>query len=127
MSDYYAFQDDELYGYESRGEIQPASFRVTSYELELSIQRQMQAKAVLAIDAPALESYDFTLYHGYKIKSAKDQAGAALRFSQEGDHIQVWNNPDGMLEKIVFEYAGFTTLRTAAIQRRQPPLPRIGN
>ncbi len=60
----------------------------------------------MKIDTPDLEEYTFTLYHGYKIKSAKDQNGNALQFKQEEDHFTV--APNGNTTEITVKYIGFS-------------------
>lgn len=81
-------------------------FQISEYTADLRVFTKLHAKVTMKIDTPDLEEYTFTLYHGYKIKSAKDQNGNALQFKQEEDHFTV--APNGNTTEITVKYSGFS-------------------
>ena len=80
-------------------------FEVTKYEITLYVEHNLQAKTTVAVDRSNLESYCFTLYHGYEVKEICDQNGEELSFTQEGDYIEVINTT-GHITEITFDYRG---------------------
>lgn len=84
-------------------------FDVIDYDLEIKVGNNLHVRAVITVDKPNLEKYDFTLYHGYKISSVRDGGGNKLRFEQNGDYFTVLNPGRKNLDKIVLKYSGFST------------------
>lgn len=82
-------------------------FRIVQYDAELSFFSKLTAEVEMTVDQHRLGSYDFTLYHGYKVKSAKDQNGTALEYEQNGDYLTVY--PSGETTKIILKYSGFSS------------------
>lgn len=80
-------------------------FKATAYDLDLSMQRLLKAKATVSVDNQNLEEYKFTLYHGYKISLIENQNGEKLDFKMEDDYCTVF--PKGKTEKLTFSYKGF--------------------
>lgn len=99
-STYYYEHPD---GKKAKREVQ---FQISEYTADLRVFTKLHAKVTMKIDTPDLEEYTFTLYHGYKIKSAKDQNGNALQFKQEEDHFTV--APNGNTTEITVKYIGFS-------------------
>ena len=99
-STYYYEHPD---GKKAKREVQ---FQISEYTADLRVFTKLHAKVTMKIDTPDLEEYTFTLYHGYKIKSAKDQNGNALQFKQEEDHFTV--APNGNTTEITVKYSGFS-------------------
>lgn len=82
-------------------------FRIVQYDAELSFFSKLTAEVAMTVDQHRLSSYDFTLYHGYKVKSATDQNGTALEYEQNSDYLTVY--PSGETTKIVLKYSGFSS------------------
>ncbi len=87
---------------------QPADFRVTHYDLNLSVKNQLHATANVQLDDPGLPSYVFTLSHDFRLKTVTAQDGTPLRFVREDDHVEVFS--DGrQVTQIAFGYVGSNT------------------
>lgn len=84
-----------------------AAFKVNKYNMILNAGRELAAKVEVHIDHTDLQQYDFTLYHGYKIKSVKDDHGQNLTFHQKGDYVQVITG-EHKVKKIIFFYEGYS-------------------
>lgn len=93
-----------LFGYTPKEE--PASFEITSYDMELTINDQLEAEVVAEIDTPDLEIYHFTLYHGYKVSEIRNQEGNKLTYEQNGDYIEVLRGAN-RITSLIFTYVGF--------------------
>lgn len=85
-----------------------ADFRVLKYVMKLDVDRELKAEVDVYIDQPQRHQYDFTLYHGYKVNRILDERGKKLDFSQEGDYICVRSDPAEGLEKLTFQYEGYS-------------------
>lgn len=83
-----------------------AAFKVTKYSMNLNAGRKLEARVEVDIDQTDLQQYDFTLYHGYKIKSVEDDHGQNLTFYQKGDYVQVITG-EHKVKKIIFFYEGY--------------------
>lgn len=80
-------------------------FSVLKYDMDLSIKDVLRAKVDVVLSTNALESYQFTLYHSYKLKSVQNQDGDKLEYTQNGDYVEVINKEKN-LKSITFEYEG---------------------
>lgn len=78
-----------------------ATFKVNKYSMNLNAGRKLEARVEVDIDQTDLQQYDFTLYHGYKIKSVEDDHGQNLTFYQKGDYVQVITG-EHKVKKIIF-------------------------
>lgn len=83
-----------------------AGFAVTQYTLDVRVYSQLSVRATLKVDKADLKAYRFTLYHAYKVTQVRDQTGAALPFTQEGDYITVDNARGRQIESLELTYAG---------------------
>lgn len=105
---YYA-----IYQYE--GEIEPARFRVTDYDIRFTVDRELSADVIMKLDITDLEQYAFTLYHGYRIKSVQDKDGNDLSYVRERDYIRIVNDTE-YLDEIHIRYAGYSRFFYATSQ-----------
>lgn len=93
-----------------------ADFNVLKYRGELSAYRILEASVDVTVDEGTLQEYCFTLYHGYEVAHITDGGGRELAFEQDGDHILVKNSSTMPIEKIHFEYAGYSRKYVATSQ-----------
>ena len=69
---------DMNYYLNTEGEVQYSfetaapQFAVTACDLEMHVWKELSATAELTLDGTNLDSYDFTLYHGYEVQSVTD-------------------------------------------------------
>ncbi len=86
-----------------------AEFHISSYDMQFNFDRVLHAKVVMDINSTQnLGEYNFTLYHGYKISSLKDENGQDLEYIRDGDYFTVMAEKE--LEKIALSYSGFSHL-----------------
>lgn len=81
-----------------------ADFQVISYQIDLNIWRQLEAKVSMKLSENDLDKYNFTLYHGYNIKKITDLEGNNLNYQRNSDYFTVTGN--GNLSGINIEYSG---------------------
>lgn len=94
---YYQDRPREDYsGYE-------AGFMIEEYEMDLTISNELHAEVEVTIDNHDLDSYEFTLYHGYILKSVRTEDGE-LPFTREGDYISI-GSLNGA-DRLIFKYYG---------------------
>ncbi|KFD41717.1 hypothetical protein DK28_0206065 [Peptococcaceae bacterium SCADC1_2_3] len=99
FADPHYYQDrprEDYNGYE-------AGFMIEEYEMDLTISNELHAEVAVAIDNPDLDSYDFTLYHGYILKSVRTEDGE-IPFTREGDYISI-GSLNGA-DRLTFKYYG---------------------
>lgn len=101
MSDYLFYTENEQKN-------QDPAFEVTSYDMDLSIYRQLDAEVSMTLSDTGLEYYNFTLYHGYNVLKITDIEGNALKYNREGDYVTVIGN--GNLELINIKYSGYSPI-----------------
>lgn len=99
MSDYLFYTENEQKN-------QDPDFEVTSYDMDLSIYRQLDAEVSMTLSDTGLEYYNFTLYHGYNVLKITDIEGNALKYNREGDYVTVIGN--GNLQLINIKYSGYS-------------------
>lgn len=80
-------------------------FTADSYEMNFDISNQLNAKVLVKPSVKNKEKYNFTLYHGYKVKKVSDEKGNELEYKRVGDFIEIYNNNKN-IEEIQFEYSG---------------------
>ena len=105
-SDFYE-QNAEKIGGVYYLEEKPAEFQVVSYDLEMTVKKQLYMQAKLKVDKPDLPVYRFTLYHNYKIKAITNQDNLPLRFRQKDDYVDVYSEQP--LSELHFTYSGYNT------------------
>ncbi len=81
-----------------------AGFKIRAYEMNLKISNELHAEVKVAVDNPGLESYDFTLYHGYRLKSVSTARGKEMPFTREGDYITLGSLKGE--DTLIFKYYG---------------------
>lgn len=101
MSDYLFYTENEQKN-------QDTDFEVTSYDMDLSIYRQLDAEVSMTLSDTGLEYYNFTLYHGYNVLKITDIEGNALKYNREGDYVTVIGN--GNLQLINIKYSGYSPI-----------------
>lgn len=101
MSDYLFYTENEQKN-------QDPDFEVTSYDMDLSIYRQLDAEVSMTLSDTGLEYYNFTLYHGYNVLKITDIEGNALKYNREGDYVTVIVN--GNLQLINIKYSGYSPI-----------------
>lgn len=101
MSDYLFYTENEQKN-------QDPDFEVTSYDMDLSIYRQLDAEVSMTLSDTGLEYYNFTLYHGYNVLKITDIEGNALKYNREGDYVTVTGN--GNLQLINIKYSGYSPI-----------------
>lgn len=101
MSDYLFYTENEQKN-------QDPDFEVTSYDMDLSIYRQLDAEVSMTLSDIGLEYYNFTLYHGYNVLKITDIEGNALKYNREGDYVTVIGN--GNLQLINIKYSGYSPI-----------------
>lgn len=101
MSDYLFYTENEQKN-------QDPDFEVRSYDMDLSIYRQLDAEVSMTLSDTGLEYYNFTLYHGYNVLKITDIEGNALKYNREGDYVTVIGN--GNLQLINIKYSGYSPI-----------------
>lgn len=101
MSDYLFYTENEQKN-------QDPDFEVTSYDMDLSIYRQLDAEVSMTLSDTGLEYYNFTLYHGYNVLKITDIEGNALKYNRKGDYVTVIGN--GNLQLINIKYSGYSPI-----------------
>ena len=101
MSDYLFYTENEQKN-------QDPDFEVTSYDMDLSIYRQLDAEVSMTLSDTGLEYYNFTLYHEYNVLKITDIEGNALKYNREGDYVTVIGN--GNLQLINIKYSGYSPI-----------------
>ena len=81
-------------------------FKITSYDMELKLSNVLHAEVNVSVSPSNLDIYGFTLYHGYKVKSVRDESGRDLKFRQNDDWIEV--ESAGETSSLTFTYSGYS-------------------
>lgn len=102
MADYWYYVNHS----ETEDKNEYADYMITEYDAELSAFINLDADVYMKMNNPTLDEYIFTLYHGYKLKSVRDENGKRLDYEQNGDYITVFGN--GNVSEIHMKYAGFS-------------------
>lgn len=103
--DSFAFADPHYYQDGPREDYSgyKAGFMIKEYEMDLTISNELHAEVAVAIDNPDLDSYDFTLYHGYILKSVRTEDGE-IPFTRQGDYISIGSLKGA--DRLTFKYYG---------------------
>ncbi len=104
---HYYTEIESLYYSDNPQKKQAGGFNISSYNMNLRIDRLLEASVEMEVDVNNLQQYIFTLYHGYHITQVSDDSGNPLTYKQEGDYITIDNNSSGSLKSIVFKYYGY--------------------
>lgn len=96
-------------------------FKVLSYDMDYKVSDVLDGKVIVIPDNKSKKSYKFTLYHGYNIKNITNEKGEKLDYVRKGgDYIEIYN-PAGKIEKIKFEYSGFSRFFYSTTQALKLP------
>jgi hypothetical protein len=71
--------------------------------MDLTISNELHAEVAVTVDNHDLDSYEFTLYHGYILKSVHTEDGE-IPFTREGDYISI-GSLNGA-DRLIFKYYG---------------------
>ena len=74
--------------------------------MDLKFSNVLHADVKVSVSPSNLDIYGFTLYHGYKVKSVRDESGRALKFRQNDDWIEV--ESVGETSSLTFTYSGYS-------------------
>ena len=103
---------DMNYYLNTEGEVQYSfetaapQFAVTACDLEMHVWKELSTTAELTLDGTNLDSYDFTLYHGYEVQSVTDGEGNPLPYRRWVDYLSVENPGQAALDVIRVTYRG---------------------
>lgn len=81
------------------------NFNILSYDMQLTVRRNMSAEVTVYPDTTDLEQYSFILYHGYEVNNVSDADKNALRFERKGNLLTVYRD-EGNCSCINFQYKG---------------------
>lgn len=102
--------DTYYYGeqnYAQLNETKPAAFSITDCALDLSLWKTLSATATLTLDGTNLSEYDFTLYHGYTVRSVSDADGKPLSYKRWHDYLSVEAPAGAALTSVRIVYDGY--------------------
>ena len=101
-----SYQLSEMkYYYKLNKEEHAPNFKIEKYDMNFTVRNQLSGDVKVYLDGKAASSYDFTLYHGYKVKDVLDENGDSVKFEQNGDFITV-TPKDSSCNMFEFIYAG---------------------
>lgn len=80
-----------------------AGFIIEEYKMDLTISNELHAVVEVTIDRRDLDSYEFTLYRGYILKSVHTEDGE-IPFARESDYISI-GSLNGA-NRLTFKYYG---------------------
>ncbi len=104
---YVAF--DEFYYLNDMQKEENAEFKISAYDMELTIDRQLHNDIKITIDEnKPLDSYPFTLYRNYDVEKILGKNNERLLFKRDGDYLEVFNPGHEKLEKIRVIYGGYS-------------------
>lgn len=103
--DSYPFADPFYYQDRPRKDYSryEAGFMIEEYRMDLTIGNELHAEVEVTIDNPDLDRYEFTLYHGYILKSVRTEDGE-IPFTRQGDYISI-GSLNGA-DRLTFKYYG---------------------
>lgn len=81
-------------------------FKITAYDMDLKFSNVLHADVKVSVSPSNLDIYGFTLYHGYKVKSVRDESGRDLKFRQNDDWIEI--ESAGETSSLTFTYSGYS-------------------
>lgn len=78
-------------------------FIIEEYKMDLTISNELHAVVEVVLDNHDLDSYDFTLYHGYILTGVRTEDGE-IPFTRAGDYISI-GSLNGA-DRLTFTYHG---------------------
>ncbi len=98
---------DELYYTNDVQKEENADFSITAYNMALVIDRQLHNDVKIQLNEKApLDSYKFTLYRNFEVKSILDKENKNMAFKRDGDYLEIFNPTSEKLEEIRIIYSG---------------------
>lgn len=91
-----------------------ADFSVEKYDMKLNIWRQLDAEINMKLSDESLNSYNFTLFHGYRVERVTDSDGMELPFDREGDYLTVHSNKN--TPSLNIKYSGYSPILYSSSQ-----------
>ena len=90
---------------------EPAQFKVSNYDMDFSIGKRLKATVAMdLIDTDKVgETYDFTLWDGYKVLDVKDESGKTLDYERNGYYLSI-KSPNKKLSKVTVAYDGYDSI-----------------
>ena len=88
--DSYPYADPHYYQDRPREDYSgyDAGFIIEEYQMDLKISNELHAEVAVTMNNHDLDSYDFTLYHGYILTSVRTEDGE-IPFTRQGDYISI--------------------------------------
>ena len=83
-----------------------ANFSALKYDISMKIRNRLHMDVKVTVDKNNLESYKFSLYHGYKLRKVTDDKGKTLKYDRKSDCITVYST--GETKYIEFVYSGYS-------------------
>lgn len=80
-------------------------FQAKSYKMKMKIGRQLDNLVSISVEPHDLKCYGFTLFHGYKVYSVKNQDGDELSYLQVQDYLYIYNEEKD-LKEVCIHYKG---------------------
>lgn len=81
-------------------------FTPLSYQMDMRFGRELKNKVKIKIEPGNLKCYAFTLFHGFRVKSVKDQDGYNMDFTRKDDYLYVNNDSLKEITEICIYYQG---------------------
>lgn len=91
-----------------------ADFYAVKYDVSMKVRNRLHMNVNIEVDNENLGEYNFTLYHGYKIKKITDGNGKKLKYSRETDYVTVY--ADEATKNIKFVYSGYSPVFYSNVQ-----------
>lgn len=86
-----------------------ASFKISAYNMKLTINRQLQNDVCINLDGKEpLSTYKFTLYRNYKIEKILGKNNEILEYKRSGDYLEIINPTNAKMEQIRILYSGYS-------------------
>lgn len=67
----------------------PGNVSIVAYDMKLSARRELEAAVTVELADVQETELPFTLYHGYRLRSIKDNRGKEVPFERDGDYVLV--------------------------------------
>ena len=102
-ADYHTERDFYKEPFENKTfQIEP--YQIEGYHIMLNFKEYYNAQVEIEISKPKSRELNFTLYHGYEMKSLKDNMNRELNYQHLGDYVEI-QLVDENIESITFTYA----------------------
>lgn len=103
---------DELKYYDTYDDLENMDknfkYKINKYDINLTINDQLNALVKVDLSSQIKGTRTFSLYHGFKVDSIKNENGDNFNFTQDGDFIQVHITQES--KQLVFVYEGKSTV-----------------